>query len=232
MLSARPIFCLAVLALAGLGVDAATTEKVDAKTDTKPEKVAYLGVATSVVTPALAAQLGLPAGVGVTVDAVDANSPALQAGVQVHDVITKFDEQVVVNVQQFAVLVRLHKKGDAVPMQLVRQGKQTTLTAKLGERLLPPIDLATRLPLPPHGGRISSVIQHVDTEHNITVTTQIDGTRQVRITNPAGEVLYDGPLNTPDDKSKLPADCLKKIDTIQRNFDRYQKLRGTTQPAK
>lgn len=100
------------------------------------EKVAYLGVETMPVDPTVAAQLGLPRGTGVVVRRVAEGSPA--AGLlQPHDVLTKLDEQILVNMQQLTVLVRNHQAGDEVKLTLVRAGKETTLKAKLGEREVP-----------------------------------------------------------------------------------------------
>jgi serine protease Do len=100
------------------------------------EKVAYLGVETMPVDPTVAAQLGLPRGTGVVVRRVAEGSPA--AGLlQAHDVLTKLDDQILVNMQQLTVLVRNHQAGDEVKLTLMRGGKESTVKAKLGEREVP-----------------------------------------------------------------------------------------------
>jgi serine protease Do len=100
------------------------------------EKVAYLGVETMPVDPTVAAQLGLPRGTGVVVRRVAEGSPA--AGLlQPHDVLTKLDDQILVNMQQLTVLVRNHKSGDEVKLTLMRGGKESAVKAKLGEREVP-----------------------------------------------------------------------------------------------
>ncbi|MEI8197363.1 MAG: PDZ domain-containing protein [Phycisphaerae bacterium] len=77
-------------------------------------KAAYIGVSVSTATPALRSQLKITEGMGLVVDRIDKESPAAAAEVQEHDVITKFDDQLLVNPQQFKVLVRSHKPGDQV----------------------------------------------------------------------------------------------------------------------
>lgn len=100
------------------------------------ERVAYLGVETMPVDPTLEAQLGLPRGTGVVVRRVADGSPAADA-LQAHDVLTKFDDQILVNMAQLTVLVRSHKTGDEVKLTYFRAGKETTAKVKLGEREVP-----------------------------------------------------------------------------------------------
>jgi serine protease Do len=110
--------------------------KLDRDDPAEMEKVAYLGVETMPVDPTVAAQLGLPRGTGVVVRRVAEGSPA--AGLlEPHDVLTKLDDQILVNMQQLTVLVRNHKAGDEVKLTLMRNGKESTKKAKLGEREVP-----------------------------------------------------------------------------------------------
>jgi serine protease Do len=100
------------------------------------EKVAYLGVETTPVDPTVAAQLGLARGTGIVVRRVADGSPA--AGVlQAHDVLTRLDDQILVNMGQLTVLVRNHKVGDEVKLTYVRGGKELSAKVKLGEREIP-----------------------------------------------------------------------------------------------
>lgn len=104
--------------------------------DAKKEKVAFLGVQTSPVTRTLAAQLGLPADLGLVVNEVVEDSPA--AGVlQQHDILTKFEDQLLVDQHQLGVLIRRKKEGDEVAMTIVRGGKESVVKVKLGQREVP-----------------------------------------------------------------------------------------------
>ena len=94
----------------------------------------YLGVSTSTVPAALRQHLGLPEGVGLVVEFVEPDSPAQSAGLKQYDIIKKLDEQILVNAQQLAVLVRSRKAGDEVKLSLIRGGKEQTLSAKLVEK--------------------------------------------------------------------------------------------------
>jgi serine protease Do len=109
------------------------------KTDAKPlekEKVTYLGVQTAPVGRALAAQLGLPRDTGLVVTAVSESSPAA-AVLKEHDVLTKLDDQLLVDQHQLGVLIRAKKEGDEVTLTVVRGGKETKMKAKLGQHEVP-----------------------------------------------------------------------------------------------
>ncbi|MEI6105498.1 MAG: PDZ domain-containing protein [Opitutae bacterium] len=100
------------------------------------EQVTYLGVETAPAGRTLGAQLGLARDSGLVVTQVMEKSPA--AGVlQPDDVLTKLDDQLLVNMPQLGVLVRAHKDGDEVKLVLVRGGKETSVKVKLGTREVP-----------------------------------------------------------------------------------------------
>lgn len=100
------------------------------------EKVTFLGVQTEPVGPALQAQLGIAPGTGLAVSSIVPESAA--AGVlQAHDVLLKFDDQILVNIDQLSVLVRNRKPGDKVTLTYLRGGKETKGTVTLGEHEMP-----------------------------------------------------------------------------------------------
>src|SRR4051812_24857060 len=73
------------------------------------EKVSFLGVTTVPVSPTLTEQLGLPKGIGLVVTAVVPDSPA--AGIlKSHDILTKLNDQLLIETHQLAVLVRSFKE--------------------------------------------------------------------------------------------------------------------------
>jgi hypothetical protein len=104
------------------------------------EKGAYLGISASPAPQVLRRQLGLPNGVGLVVDAVSPKGPAEQAGLKEFDLLHKLNDQVLVNQQQLAVLVRTFKPNDTIKLTVFRDGKSMELSAKLEERDLPPLD--------------------------------------------------------------------------------------------
>jgi hypothetical protein len=116
---------------------ALTPEARLAAADQPTEKVTFLGVATDRVSAVLAEQLNLARGVGLVVQYVEKGSPADQAGLKLHDIVEKFDDQWVINQDQFSVLVRMKKPGDEVTLTLLRGGQRLTVKAKLSEKEVP-----------------------------------------------------------------------------------------------
>ena len=102
--------------------------------DGRRENAAFLGVSGSPVVPSLRAQLKLPAGIGMVVNAVEPKSPAEDAGIKQYDVIHKLDDQLVVNLPQLAVLVRMHKAGEQVTLTVIHEGTSKTIKVKLSEK--------------------------------------------------------------------------------------------------
>ncbi len=100
------------------------------------EKAAFLGVQTVPADPALAAQLGLPRNTGLVVTGVVPDSPAASV-LKEHDLLTKLDDQVLIDPHQFSVLVRNHQEGDEVTLTYLRAGKEATAKVKLGQHEVP-----------------------------------------------------------------------------------------------
>lgn len=96
-------------------------------------KVAYVGVGVDVPSETVRSQLRLEPGAGLVVNYVEEDGPAAKL-VQVHDVLQKLDDQILVNGEQLVTLVRMHKKDDTIKLTLVRQAKPITVEVKLGER--------------------------------------------------------------------------------------------------
>ena len=91
---------------------------------TKKEKMAYVGVSTVEPPLVLTEQLKLTKGMGLVVDFVEPSSPAEAAGIKQYDVITKFDDQLVINQEQFRALVWMKNQSDDVKLSLIRQGRR------------------------------------------------------------------------------------------------------------
>lgn len=100
------------------------------------EKRTFLGVATAPVDPTMRAQLGIARGTGLTIAHVDKESPAAK-GLQEHDILTKFNDQILVSHDQLAVLVENSKPGENVTLTLLRAGKEQAVSVTLAEHEVP-----------------------------------------------------------------------------------------------
>jgi hypothetical protein len=258
------------------------------------EKVTYLGVETAAVSRTLSAQLGLPRDTGLVVTNVLDKSPAADL-LKEDDVLTKLDDQLLVDTHQLGVLVRARKEGDEVRLTLVRGGKELTVKAKLAMREVPRLadsfffhnggpgggDWQGFLPgeglaglerlrdLPgmgpddardvlrmigrergnvvagpgirilgrkDHGSTVldlaKSNISYSDDDGSIDIKSD-DGQRSLTVKNAKGEVAFSGPINTAEERGKLPADIkkrLEKLDTDSISFEAGDDFKPETVP--
>lgn len=301
---------LPLLALSGVAALAApTAEKQEnaseSKSEKKPrsititrqagngggevEKVTYLGVETGPVPRALAAHLGLERDHGLVVNGVAEHSPA-SAVLKENDVLKKFDDQWLVDSRQLSVLVRTKKPGDEVKLTIIRAGQERTVTAKLGERELPRMFGAIRVPDFGEGGpsvrffkgegdlaierlrelpglareELNDVLRiignergkwfdgprvHVfnrrhkdgstilnmaegnfafsDDEGSIEVNAS-KGERKLTLKDAKGNVTFEGPINTGEQREKLPPEVkerLKKLEAMSIDFEADETLK-------
>lgn len=94
---------------------------------------AYVGVTPQDLTPELAEALELPARRGVVVAEVRKGSPADKAGVQVEDVIVKLNGRDVASRQQLISIAERLRIGQAVPLLVIRGGKEVQLQVTAAE---------------------------------------------------------------------------------------------------
>ncbi|MBF0202815.1 MAG: PDZ domain-containing protein [Desulfamplus sp.] len=78
-------------------------------------------------------QFSLPDTRGVIVSHVNANSPAMTAGIMSGDVIRRFSDKRIRDVTQFQSLILKAQPGQQVQLTVLRQGAQLTLPLVLGE---------------------------------------------------------------------------------------------------
>ena len=94
----------------------------------------YLGIAPGELNPAQAEELGLEDARGVLVLEV-VGQPAARAGIQPGDVIVGLDSHPVPTTAELTRLLRTRfRVGQAVQVRLLRDGREVTVTATLGER--------------------------------------------------------------------------------------------------
>jgi serine protease Do len=102
----------------------------------------YLGVETQDLTPGLAKEFKLQGATGVLVAAVAHNGPAEKAGLQVGDVINRFDDKDVQDSRQLKLSVAESKPGQVIPLEILRDGSARSLRVTL--RNASTIDLVAR----------------------------------------------------------------------------------------
>lgn len=97
-------------------------------------KRGYLGVAISPLSRDMAESLGLPRNTGEFVQRVEPGQGADKAGIQAGDVIVKVNGVQVTPDETLSYIVSNLPIGQRVPIELMRNGKQMTVTAVVGQR--------------------------------------------------------------------------------------------------
>jgi membrane-associated protease RseP (regulator of RpoE activity) len=97
-------------------------------------KIGWLGLSMQRLTSDLRETMDIQPGTGVLVKEVVEDSPAEKAGIQVGDVILKYDDKTVTSPRRLSKLVRKTAPGEKVKVEISRDGKAKTLTAEIGER--------------------------------------------------------------------------------------------------
>lgn len=97
-------------------------------------KLPFLGLSTAVVPDMVADHLGLGGGSGVIVRTVCPDSPAEKAGLAVNDIILSLDGAPVGDPDAFSGMIRAHKAGDRLAVELIRKGKPDKVEVTLTER--------------------------------------------------------------------------------------------------
>ena len=75
-----------------------------------------------------------PVKYGVKISGTRENSPAAQAGLQAGDVIIKFDDRAIADLQGMTDALRAYKPGDKVKITVLRAEKEVTFDATFGKR--------------------------------------------------------------------------------------------------
>lgn len=101
---------------------------IDGKTPTH----AQLGVSLSTVNSSIAQRYGLSVDSGAYVTQIYSGSGAAQAGIEVGDIITKFDGKAVTSASDLMLEIRSKNPGDTVSVEINRGGQTVTVDVTLG----------------------------------------------------------------------------------------------------
>jgi len=93
----------------------------------------YLGVSMVDLSPAVAQELGVPAGDGAVITSVLPDSPAEKAGLKARDIIRSVNKRVVTDTLALRSHVAESDIGARVELGVIRDGKEQTITAVIAE---------------------------------------------------------------------------------------------------
>lgn len=188
-----------------------------------------LGVSLQKPDPMVTAQLpDLPVGIGFLVTAVDDGGPAAQAGVQVHDVIWKMDDQMLVNEAQIVALLRLHQPGEKVVFSAFRSGKPQVFKVQVGKPKARFSNVFAKAASSPEGVD-NGITRVVNSSQMFAKTTSADGEAEIvkegeayrlSIKNSKQEQIFNGPFPADGSFERVPAAWKFKVIALKRALDR------------
>jgi hypothetical protein len=97
------------------------------------KKVPFIGVVTSPLGEQVRAQTNLTEDVGLSVDVVSPDSPAAKAGLKAHDILAKYDDQILCAAVQLSALVKRTGTGNKATLTVLRGGKEMPIEVIVGE---------------------------------------------------------------------------------------------------
>lgn len=126
--------------------------------------VAFLGLATVELPEMVADHLGIAPGSAVIIRTVCPDSPAAKAGLSVNDIIVDIDGSAVSNPEAVSSLMRDHKVGDRVALNLIHKGKPAKVEVTLAERPVDQVAGGEQMPLleglpKAHADRLRSLLE-------------------------------------------------------------------------
>ena len=206
------------------------------------ENITYMGTRSQPVDPALRAQLDLPEGIGLLVKYIEPDGPAAQADLRVHDILEKFDDQILMSTEQLGILIRMRKAGEEVNITALRQGETIRLRVKLGERKMGRADVIKwDRPIPPAAiegrqfiedvprGQVEAILKKIreengvrliysDREHQLRVKFE-KGEKHLEASDRKGAVVFEGSIQTDEQRKAVPAAIASKLDSIKTQID-------------
>lgn len=185
----------------------------------------WLGVVIQEVDRDLAASFGLKKPMGALVAQMDPEGPAAKAGLEVGDVITRFDGSIIVRSGDLPHAVGVTTPGDKVPVELMREGKKKSIMVTVGTLGGDEVQVTQDQPQV-DGGRLGLVVEKLDPQllqdwqlpGGVVVEQVVPGQPGARSGLNPGDVIVQlgyNAVNSVDDYRKvvsaLPANSLLPI---------------------
>lgn len=199
----------------------------------------WAGLVTTRAPAVLREQFRLERGAGLVVESVAPGSAAERAGLKRHDVIVSLDGQLLIMPEQFVML--LQESGGDAPLEcrLVRGGveKAVSLRDQAGRPGAP-----ARGPEPPDPAPAPAVrrpptamgtvmqlpdgsLQQRDADYVVKLTG--DHERRLVIKDARGRIVFNGPIDTPEQRSRMPPDVRGRVESLERLLAQH----GATEEA-
>jgi len=202
----------------------------------RTEKATYLGVVVDPADATLRKHLRLIGETGLVVGFVEADSPAARAGLQVQDVLTMLNDQILVNGDQLRVLTRMHKPGQKLELSFVREGTPMKVPVELAEKeiktatvesqaraaynsamavMQPGLTISRTVEKDRAGKASRTTITVVRGEHSLQYLIA-DGEEYLTVTDArTSKTLFSGPVTTEEQREALPPEIKGQFNEIR-----------------
>lgn len=194
----------------------------------------FLGVVPGEISDELREHLGLDSGAAVR--EVAPGSPAENAGLQPRDIILSVDGKPVAGPAGLVDTISAGKPGDEVSLKVLRKGKEMTIKVALAEHaartgavkrprgargMLPRMQPAAPGQGPSGGGASFSTsfgnssrsMSMTNERGNFSFSDQ-NGQKTFSARDRAGNVIFEGPVNTDEEKKKVPEEIRDMLDQL------------------
>ncbi|KPK48531.1 MAG: hypothetical protein AMK72_06710 [Planctomycetes bacterium SM23_25] len=216
---------------AGAAVTGPMTITVQAGGPAGPVTVPALGIGTAPPGAALRAQLGLEDGCGLVVEYVAEKGPAAEAGIAVHDILLRLNEEPLRTEAHLGAMLRRFKAGQEVRLTFLRAGLKQTATVKVAEV---PAAQNTMQAVAAHGAaggglHVSSVVTTRGVGQGATTLSKrswSDGGHTLHLTERGerktllvqdsdGGLVFSGPVDSEEQRKALPAEVRTKLERME-----------------
>ncbi len=183
-----------------------------------------------------AAAHDLKPGVGLIVEDVTLNSIAANGKLQKGDVIFKVGDQWVINPEQLATLLSIQDVNDGFEIKVHRGTDRIDLDYKFDQAALDTMSKSLEPAMGVPDQRmdrsmdrsrnnesldrnnpmiIPEKFDFKDDRHAISIRTE-NGVKKLLVKDKDGNVLFDGPYNSAQDRDAVPADIREKVERVLR----------------
>lgn len=194
------------------------------------DELPWLGFQVERVTDAVRAHLpDLPKGTGFVITSIENQSPSHEAGLLRHDVVWKFNDQLLINEAQLGVLLSHKMPGDSVKIHFFRHGAKHEVSLVVGK--LPPAKIAIMGPSSKAENsqpvQLPQIPQNTPLETQKTATLELPNTLiQIETREQAlwlsidhkGVNIFDDELNEENIK-KIPAHWVDPVNELRRTLE-------------
>jgi hypothetical protein len=190
----------------------------------KTERVPFLGVISVQASPQERTRAALPEGIGLTVLYVVGDSPAQAAGLQRFDLLHKFNDQILINEAQLRVLLRTTKPGDTIELTFLRGGNPQKVSVRPVEKEVGVVEgssagmmlwsLGPAQGVTPGVARSGFSARYEDDAYVLELKSDRQG-KYLVAKDKKGVVVFQGAVNTPDQRNAVPAALRPKLDKLE-----------------